>query len=48
MQITEEMLQKQAEATVTKVDGYKQGYVEALAWVNQVLKADEKKEEVTA
>lgn len=41
MNITVELLQEQANNVVKNLDGYKQGYIEALAWAKQVLSQKE-------
>lgn len=43
MEITQEMLQKQAEQIQGVIDGQKQGYLAALAWVSAVLNQKEEK-----
>lgn len=43
MEITQEMLQKQAEQIQAAVDGQKQGYLAALAWVSTILNQKDEK-----
>lgn len=47
MNITEEMLKEQAENVNKNLEGYKQGYLMALAWIASVMAAEEPKKEET-